>query len=123
MIYVIATTLMKPEDKDDFIKGHRACTIETLKEKGCVSYDGHVSVNDPNVYVVIERWATGNDLNAHVVAPHVNVWREYSAQMRTGSTVIEIISDGQDREDLRNDANDPTYAASGPYRFAEIAGG
>jgi quinol monooxygenase YgiN len=35
MIYVIATTPMKPENKDDFIKGHKACTAETLKEKGC----------------------------------------------------------------------------------------
>ena len=34
MIYVIATTPMKPENKDDFIKGHKACTAETLKEKG-----------------------------------------------------------------------------------------
>ena len=41
MIYVIATTPMKPESKDDFIKGHKACTAETLKEKGCLSYDGH----------------------------------------------------------------------------------
>ena len=44
MIYVIATTPMKPENKDDFIKGHKACIAETLKEKGCISYDGHVSV-------------------------------------------------------------------------------
>ena len=53
MIYVIATTPMKPENKDDFIKGHKACTVETLKEKGCISYDGNVSVNNPNLYVVV----------------------------------------------------------------------
>jgi quinol monooxygenase YgiN len=47
MIYVIATTPMKPENKDDFIKGHKACTAETLKEKGCISYDGHVSAGRP----------------------------------------------------------------------------
>ena len=56
MIYVIASTPMKPENKDDFIKGHRACIAETLKEKGCISYEGHVSVNNPNLYVVVERW-------------------------------------------------------------------
>ncbi len=78
MIYVIATTPMKPENKDDFIRGHKACTAETLKEKGCISYDGHVSVNNPNQYVVVER-----------------VWREYSSQMKTAPTVIEIISDGK----------------------------
>ena len=47
MIYVIATTPMKPENKDDFIRGHMACIAETLKEKGCLSYEGHVSVNNP----------------------------------------------------------------------------
>jgi quinol monooxygenase YgiN len=85
MIYVIATTPMKPENKDDFIKGHKACTAETLKEKGCLSYDGHVSVNDPNLYVVVERWETRDDLNAHGRAPHMKVWREYSSQMKTGA--------------------------------------
>ena len=67
MIYVIATTPMKPENKDDFIKGHKACTAETLKEKGCISYDGHVSVNNPNLYVVVERWESRDDLNALMV--------------------------------------------------------
>ena len=95
MIYVIATTPMKPENKDDFIKGHKACIAETLKEKGCISYEGHVSVNNPNLYVVVERWETRDDLNAHGKAPHMKVWREYSAQMKTGPTVIEIISDGK----------------------------
>ena len=95
MIYVIATTPMKPENKDDFIKGHKACTVETLKEKGCLSYEGHVSVNNPNLYVVVERWETRDDLNAHGRAPHMKVWREYSSQMKTAPTVIEIISDAK----------------------------
>ena len=51
MIYVVATTQMKPEGREDFIKGHKACIAETHKEKGCLSYEGHTSVNDPNVYV------------------------------------------------------------------------
>ncbi len=95
MIYVIATTPMKQEKKDDFIKGHKACTDETRKEKGCISYDGNVSVNDPNLYVVVERWETREDLNAHGKAPHMKVWRQYSADMKTGPTVIEIISDAK----------------------------
>jgi len=95
MIYVVATTPMKPENKDDFIKGHKACIAETRKEKGCVSYEGHVSVNDPNQYVVVERWETREDLNAHGRAPHMKVWREYSAPLKVSPTVIEIISDGK----------------------------
>jgi len=55
MIYVVATTQVKPECRDAFIKGHKECIAETRKEKGCISYEGHVSVNDPNLYVVVER--------------------------------------------------------------------
>ena len=81
MIYVIATTQVKPECKDDFIKGHKDCIAETLKEKGCIAYEGHVSMNDPNLYVVVERWETRDDLNAHGKAPHMKVWREYSTPL------------------------------------------
>ena len=29
MIYVVATTKVKPEGRDAFIKGHKACIVET----------------------------------------------------------------------------------------------
>jgi quinol monooxygenase YgiN len=95
VIYVVATTQMKPESREAFIKGHKECIAETLKEKGCVSYEGHVSVNDPNKYVVVERWETREDLNAHARAPHIKIWREYSTPLRASPTVIEIISDAK----------------------------
>ncbi|MGE5157835.1 MAG: putative quinol monooxygenase [Gemmatimonas sp.] len=95
MIYVIATTLMKPESRDAFIKGHKECIAETLKEKGCISYDGHVSVNDPNLYVVVERWASREELNAHARSAHIKAWRDYSTPLRASPTVIEIISDAK----------------------------
>jgi quinol monooxygenase YgiN len=95
VIYVIATTPVKPENRAAFIEGHKKCIVETLKEKGCLAYEGHTSVNDPNLYVVVERWETRDDLNAHGRAPHIKVWREFSAPLRAAPTVIEIISDGK----------------------------
>ena len=92
MIYVVATTQMKPDQRDAFIKGHKTCIAETLKEKGCHSYEGHIAIHDPNTYVVVERWETRDDLNAHGRAPHMKVWREYSAPLKASQTVIEIIS-------------------------------
>ena len=94
MIYVVATTQMKPEGREAFINGHKACIAETRKEKGCIAYEGHVSVNDPNRYVVVERWETRDDLNAHARAPHMKKWRDYSGPLKV-STVIEIISDAK----------------------------
>jgi quinol monooxygenase YgiN len=93
MIYVVATSQVKPELRDAFIKGARECIETTRKEKGCISYDSHTSINDPNL--VVERWESREDLNAHGRAPHMKVWREYSAPLKVSPTVIEIISDGK----------------------------
>ena len=95
MIYVIATTKVKPGQIDAYIGGHKKAIAETLKEKGCISYESHTSINDPNLFVVVERWESREDLNAHGRAPHMKVWREYSAPLKVSPTVIEIISDGK----------------------------
>ena len=94
MIYVVATTEIKPECREAFLKGASECITETRKEKGCVSYEGHTSINDPNLYVVVERWESREHLNAHARAPHMKTWREYSNPLKI-STVIEIISDAK----------------------------
>lgn len=95
MIYVVATTQVKPEARDAFIAGAKACIAETRKEKGCISYENHISINDPNTFVVVERWESREDLNAHARAPHMKVWRELSTPLKASPTVIEIISDGK----------------------------
>ena len=95
MIYVIATSQVKPECREAFITGAKQCIAATRQEKGCVSYENHTSINDPNLFVVVERWETREDLNAHGRAPHMKVWREYSTPLRVGPPVIEIISDGK----------------------------
>ena len=85
---------MDPESRDAYIKGAKECIAATRQEKGCLSYESHSSVNDPNLFVVVERWESREDLNAHGKAPHMKVWREYSAPLKVSPTVIEIISDG-----------------------------
>ncbi len=95
MIYVIATTQVKPEAREAYISGAQQCIAETRKEKGCLAYESHASVSDPNLFVFVERWETRDDLNAHGRSPHMKVWREYSAPLKAAPTVIEIISDGK----------------------------
>lgn len=94
MIYVVATTQVKPENRDAYVAGARDCIAETQKEKGCIYYDSHVSVNDPNRFVVVERWATREDLAAHARSAHMKTWRALSAPFKVSPTEIEIISDG-----------------------------
>src|ERR1700722_514811 len=121
MIYVVATSQVKPESRDAFIKGAKECIAATRKEKGCISYESHASINDPNLFVVVERWESREDLNAHARAPHMKVWREYSAPLKVSPTVIEIISDGKDGE-LRELSHDPHHARSRPISRERAAG-
>jgi quinol monooxygenase YgiN len=95
MIYVVATTKVKSEGRDAFIAGAKACIAETHKEKGCISYELHASVSDPDVFVFVERWETRDDLTAHSRAPHLKAWRELSAPLKVSPTEIEIISGGE----------------------------
>ena len=95
MIYVIATTRVKPECRDAYVKAAEECVFQTRQEKGCIAYENHSSILDPNLFVVVERWDTREDLNAHGRAPHMKAWREFSAPLKASPTVIEIISDGR----------------------------
>src|SRR6267142_1684969 len=61
MIYVVATSQVKPESRDAFIKGAKECIATTRKEKGCLSYESHTSINDPNLFVLVERWEPRED--------------------------------------------------------------
>ena len=95
MIYVVATTKVKPETRTPSSRGTRNASTRPCNEKGCIAYEGHTSINDPNLFVVVERWESRDDLNAHGRAPHMKVWREYSSPLKASPTVIEIISDGK----------------------------
>ena len=91
MIYVIATTKVKPGQRDAYIAGHKKCIAETHKEKGCIAYEGHTTIHDPDTYVVVERWETREDLNAHGKAPYEGLAR-VRAPLKAEPTVIEIIT-------------------------------
>ena len=94
MIYVVATTKVKPEGRDVYIAGAKECIAATRQEKGCIAYESHASINDPDTFVVVERWETREDLNAHGRSPHMKTWRALSAPLKASPTVIEIISGG-----------------------------
>jgi quinol monooxygenase YgiN len=43
----------------------------TRKEKGCLAYDLGRSAKSPDAYVLYERWASLDDLKAHLAAKHI----------------------------------------------------
>ncbi len=75
MIYVLATLTVHSEKRADFLENARTVIAETLKEKGCQSYDLTSSITEPNQFVFVERWESGEALAAHGDTPHLVEWR------------------------------------------------
>jgi quinol monooxygenase YgiN len=75
VIYVIAEVLVKPGTIDKAIAAARLSVAETVKEAGCISYDMHQSVTDPQRLVLVERWESREALTRHFETPHFKAWR------------------------------------------------
>ncbi len=92
MIYVVATASVKPDKRDAFMDGARACIAETVKEDGCLLYDCHASVSDPTRFVFVEQWTTRDALMAHSRSEHLRAWRKLFGDFVAKPTKVEIIS-------------------------------
>lgn len=84
MIHVLATVEVAPGRREDFLREFRKVIPDVRREKGCIEYGPTVDMptgipvqNPPreNVVVIVERWATLDDLKAHLVAPHMKPYR------------------------------------------------
>jgi len=90
MLYVIATMNLKPDKREECLKAARIAIAETRKEKGCQSYDLHISVTDPNCFVFVERWDNRDCLTSHMGMPHFKDWRKVANEC-IASRKVEII--------------------------------
>ena len=85
MIYVIASIDLHEKTRDQFLEEFHRIVPLVLEEKGCVEYGPAVDTSTqikaqmplrPNNVTIIEKWESIEDLNAHLVAPHMNEYRE-----------------------------------------------
>jgi quinol monooxygenase YgiN len=99
MIHVLAIVTTKPGTRARFIDAYRANLPNVLAEDGCLAYEAVIDVEPtspgfaqfgPDVFVVVERWASRDALQAHAAAPHM---KAYNAQVRdwAASTAIHVL--------------------------------
>lgn len=91
MVYVIATLIIRPEKRADFLENARTVIAATHKEEGCKSYDLTSSITEPNEFIFVERWASREALSAHFETPHLKEWQRVSRDF-IESRKIEIIA-------------------------------
>ena len=63
----------------------------TLKERGCINYDLHESINTPGVYVFHENWESKALLDAHLQTDHIKKCQE-SLDGKTASTELFLLN-------------------------------
>lgn len=62
-------------------------------EAGCIAYDLHRVVDDPDRFVVLERWASPEALRAHGQSEHMREFGTVAASFREGPSELHILED------------------------------
>lgn len=63
----------------------------THAEEGCVTFAVHRDTREPNTLVIVERWADGAALGAHMEAPHLAAFREKVGPMSAGPPDVYVL--------------------------------
>lgn len=96
MIFVIATSVLKPGCRNEFIAAVKDNLAKVRAEAGCLSYDlaGDVESGFPvqefcgeDTLVFVERWQSIEHLKAHLAAPHMAEFKEKVKDLRVSSTL------------------------------------
>lgn len=100
MIHVVAIITAKPGMRDAVLKEFRANMPAVHAEKGCIEYGPTIDAEGmgpvqtafgADTFVVIEKWATMDDLKAHGAAPHM---KEYAGKVKDmlANRVIHVLT-------------------------------
>lgn len=84
MIHVLASIQIQPGKRQAFLDAFHAIVPTVLQEDGCVQYTPTIDVDinqsvqqlDENIVTIVEKWESVPALQAHLVAPHMEAYRE-----------------------------------------------
>lgn len=90
MIIVMAKISVIPEKKAELLELAKGVMAATQQEEGCVSYVLFDNPYDPGSCMFVEEWTDKAALKKHLAAPHLLKWREESASLLGGKTVLTL---------------------------------
>ena len=68
---IIGTVVAKPEKREELFRILASFVAPTRAESGCVTYNFHCDVEDPNVFVFYENFADREALEKHLAMPYL----------------------------------------------------
>lgn len=64
------------------VRPHLLSFVEaTRRHDGCIAYDLAEDLTDPGLIRFSELWPSQESLDAHLVAPHIDPWREAAKRL------------------------------------------
>lgn len=75
---------------EDFVRAIKDSGVQALvrAEDGCMQYDYHLSLEDNDTVVLLEKWRDGEALATHMQQPHMETLKEFKSRF-VQDTAIE----------------------------------
>lgn len=87
---VVVQAKAKPGKEAELKKEWGAIIGPTHREPGCLSYVLHRAVDDPAVFISIERWESKEAIDRHFATPHVQGLLRRVPDLVAGAPEIKI---------------------------------
>jgi quinol monooxygenase YgiN len=91
MLIVLATVTVQPDKRQAFVTAAEGYVAITRGEPGCIAYDCHQSVTDPDKFVFVERWESQVHMEQHSQTPEMAAFMGAVVPCVAGPPVIEAI--------------------------------
>jgi quinol monooxygenase YgiN len=75
-VSVVAISIAKPGYEERLKQALEALVEPVRREPGVLQYDLHQDRKEGRRFVVVERWKDDASFQAHVIAPHIESYRE-----------------------------------------------
>ncbi len=90
MLTVIATITAKSGKVAEVRRELDKLILATRREKGCINYDLHVSLNDACSFVFYENWESGEALRAHAESAHMRAWAKSRIPLLAAPVKVQL---------------------------------
>ncbi len=92
-VRVVALLAAQPGKGPELVAAFEALVPLVHAEDGCLEYDLHGYVDDPDKFVVVERWASAEALAAHGAAEHMAAHGARSAAYSARPADVIVFAD------------------------------
>ncbi|KOP29062.1 antibiotic biosynthesis monooxygenase [Exiguobacterium sp. BMC-KP] len=81
MIQLIARIEAHPNQGEQLASIIEGVLAPSRSEAGCLTYQAHRAVDDPNVFYFYEQWRDQDAFDQHVASPHYQAYRGNSSSL------------------------------------------